>query len=262
MTRSSSALAWPARERWSGQTFWLSSGQRALLSWVLARMAKGHHTFTLDQAARAVGLDRSNVSRGLDRLASLALIGRRSTRGRNGITITWRTSRTAATAAKSARRDWPTANVATSTPFGGYLSREGFARAAREPAVRRGSARRRLSPPRLLYGRCPAGHRVRTARWTLRVDRDESGLHGSWRGWCRRCAQAVAHALELRWEPAPRATWVRAGTVARRIAADAPAPWDRWLEPDRGGVECRAAPAGTEDPTSLPAGRGPSDGGS
>lgn len=249
MTRRA-ALSWPARERWSGQTVWLSGGQRALLSWVLARMAKGHHQFTVDQAARAVGIDRSNVSRGLDRLASLSLIGRRSTRGRNGITTTWRTHRSAALASASARRAWPTTNVATSTPFGGYLSREGFHRAARDPSRRRGSARGRLSPPRLLYGRCPAGHRVRTARWTLRVDRDGAGLRGTWKGWCRRCAEAVAQSLEVRWEPAPRGTWVRAGAVARRIAAEAEAPWDRWLAPPAGGVECRAAPAGTADPTS------------
>lgn len=181
---SSSALSWPKRERWSGQTYWLSSGQRSLLFWLEARMARGHHSFTLDVAAEAVGIDRSTVSRALDRLASLSLIGRRSTRGRLGRTVTWRIGQTRALAERAAAQ--PMRNVATSTPYGGYLSREALAE--RSGGVRSGGeSARRLAPPRLLYARCPAGHRVRLSRWQLRRSPDGSRVDGTWKGWCRRC---------------------------------------------------------------------------
>lgn len=221
--RLSSALVWPYRERWSGDTVWLSVGQRTLLFWIHARHAKGHHTFTLDQAARAVGIDRSNVSRGLDRLASLSLVGRRSSRGRLGITTTWKLHKARALTGRAQRSRWPTGNVATSTPYGGYLSREGYFRAVSDPSVRRGSARR-LAPPRLLYARCPAGHRVRTARWFHRRSPDGLRLSGSWKGWCRRCAAPVVQAVDVTWVPDPEAGWVRAGTVARRVVPPPRAP--------------------------------------
>lgn len=193
---SSSTLSWPKRERWSGQTYWLSSGQRSLLFWLEARMAKGHHTFTLDVAAAAVGIDRSTVSRALDRLASLSLIGRRSTRGRLGRTVTWRIGQTRALAERAARAAQPGRNVATSTPYGGYLSREALAE--RSGAVRSGAgSARRLAPPRLLYARCPAGHRVRLSRWQLRRSPDGSRVDGTWKGWCRRCAAWHAEAISL-----------------------------------------------------------------
>lgn len=207
----SSALRWPKRERWSGQSYWLSSGQRSLLFWIESRMAKGHHTFTLDQAALAVGLDRSNISRGLDRLASLNLLGRKSRPGRGKRTVVWRIGQTRALAD---RARWastnPARNVATSTPFGGYLSREALA-VIGSNAGRGVLSARRLSPPRLLYARCPAGHRVRLARWTLRRWPDGSRIDGSWKGWCRRCAafHSVQMSLELPGDD-------RAGLAERR----------------------------------------------
>ena len=201
MSRSA-ALSWPKRERWSGQTYWLSRGQRSLLFWIESRMAKGHHTFTLDIAAAAVGVDRSTVSRALDRLASLSLIGRRSTRGRFGRTLVWRVGKSRALAERAARSASPerTGNVATSTPFGGYLSREALASAAGDGRRAFGSARR-LAPPRLLYARCPAGHRVRLTRWQLRRSPDGSRVDGTWKGWCRRCAAFHAEQLTIVIEP-------------------------------------------------------------
>lgn len=199
MSRAS-ALVWPKRERWSGVTYWLSSGQRSLLFWIEARIAKGHHEFTIDQAAAAVGLDRSNISRGLDRLASLSLIGRHSRPGRGRRTRVWRIGRTRVLAERA--RPQATGNVATSTPYGGYLSREGLS--VGSGAVRSGrEAARRLAPPRLVYDRCPAGHRVRLARWLARTSPDGSRLDGSWKGWCRRCGapHAVRLSLELRTDP-------------------------------------------------------------
>lgn len=192
------ALSWPKRERWSGQTYWLSRGQRSLLFWIESRMAKGHHTFTLDIAAAAVGVDRSTVSRALDRLASLSLIGRRSTRGRLGRTLVWRVGKSRALAERAARSASPerTGNVATSTPFGGYLSRERLAAVAADGRGGSGSARR-LAPPRLLYARCPAGHRVRLTRWQLRRSPDGSRVDGTWKGWCRRCAGFHAEQLTI-----------------------------------------------------------------
>lgn len=209
---SSSALSWPKRERWSGQTYWLSRGQRSLLFWIEARMAKGHHTFTIDQAADAVGLDRSNVSRGLDRLASLSLIGRRSRRGRGHRTVVWRIGRTRALAERAAGPPSPTGNVATSTPYGGYLSPEALANGS---GGGRGGLRsaRRLTPPRLLYARCPAGHRVRLDRWQLRRSPDGSRVDGTWRGWCRRCGSWTSTQLTLE---APRDD--RASQAERRRA--------------------------------------------
>lgn len=191
------ALSWPKRERWSGQTYWLSRGQRSLLFWIESRMAKGHHTFTLDIAAAAVCVDRSTVSRALDRLASLNLIGRRSTRGRLGRTVVWRIGKARALADR-ARSALPesTGNVATSTPFGGYLSRERLAANAADARNGVGSARR-LSPPRLLYARCPAGHRVRLSRWQLRRSADGSRVDGTWKGWCRRCAAFHSESVSI-----------------------------------------------------------------
>ncbi len=199
---SSSALSWPKRERWTGQTYWLSAGQRSLLFWLEARMARGWHTFTLDDASAAVGVDRSNISRGLDRLASLSLIGRRSRPGRGHRTVVWRIHKNRALAER-ARRAAPDAgrNVATSTPYGGYLSREALASAPGGSGRGSGSARR-LAPPRLLYARCPAGHRVRLARWSVRRFPD-GRADGTWTGWCRRCASwtGTAVTMQLRTDP-------------------------------------------------------------
>jgi DNA-binding MarR family transcriptional regulator len=213
-----SRLIWPARERWTGDTFWLSAGQRALLFYIRAQIAHGRHELTIDELARAAGIDRSNVSRGLDRLASLALIGRRSSRGCMGRTIVWRPSRRRALAERSKRATWrrhqPRANVATSIPFGGYLSRERWRTAASNGDR---EAVRRLTPPRTLYGRCAAGHRARLSRWRWRrwptTDRAElRTFEGLWVGRCRRCGASVQVSDRVTIPSVP-ATWTRAGEL-------------------------------------------------
>lgn len=160
-------------------------------------MSRGWHAFTLDDAAAAVGLDRSSISRGLDRLASLSLIGRRSRPGRGHRTVVWRIGKTRALIERARRASAEhSGNVATSTPFGGYLSREGLAAAG--GTLRRGAgSARRLTPPRLLYARCPAGHRVRLARWNLRRSPDGRRADGTWTGWCRRCAAPTSTSLTM-----------------------------------------------------------------
>lgn len=240
---SAAALSWPKRERWSGTTYWLSRGQRSLLFWCEGRMAKGHHAFTLDQAAAAIGVDRSTVSRALDRLASLSLIGRRSRPGRGHRTVVWRIGRARALAER-ARPPGATGNVATSTPFGGYLSREALI--VGSGGVRSGrDAARRLAPPRLLYARCPAGHRVRLARWLLRASPDGSRLDGTWKGWCRRCRAAVDTALSLTVEPSGR----EAHGLRRRARANAVA--DGRMDP----AAFREAEAADQPPAMDRAGR-------
>lgn len=272
---SSSALSWPKRERWSGQTYWLSRGQRSLLFWIEARMARGHHTFTLDQAAEAVGVDRSTISRALDRLASLSLIGRRSRPGRGKRTVVWRIGRTRALAERARPPAEPTGNVATSTPYGGYLSREGLKAASGDGRRGAGSARR-LAPPRLLYARCPDGHRVRLSRWILRASPDGHRMDGTWRGWCRRCRAWTAEQLTLELPVSGREALAdrrraRANAVAAGLmdpaafraaeAADRGPSWTdgaagpvarRWS----GGVDSRAAPGAG---SSRAAGPGASD---
>lgn len=185
-----STLAWPVRRPYTGDLVYLSAGQRHLLFWVQRR-----HRFSTVEASRVTGLDPSNVSRGLRRLASLALIGHRAYRGRNGFHVVWSIGRSRALTEAAGRLSWPTAKVATSTPFGGYLTRERWERAAR--AGER-DAVRRPSPPRLLYDRCPAGHRVRLARFrTEHPGRDGRTMAGSWTGWCRRCRADVTHSLRV-----------------------------------------------------------------
>lgn len=216
-----SRLIWPARERWTGNQVWLSSGQRALLFYLRGQLAAGRHEFRIDDLARITGLDRSNVSRGLDRLASLSLIGRRSTRGCMGRTIVWNVGRRRAwteaqTAALRFRRPInPRGNVATSNPFGVYLSREGW-----QTAIRNGQDRavRRLTPPRTLYGRCAARHRVRLTRWTFRrTPGDRPGVvrsfEGVWLGKCRRCGERVRLADSVTVPAPSRPGWESAGAV-------------------------------------------------
>lgn len=210
MSGRRSRLIWPARSS-SEQTVWLSSGQRSLLFYLRAEMSHGRHVFSHEQLSRAAGIHPSNVTRGLDRLASLGVIGRRSSRGCLGRTIVWdRRRRAAARRPRSLR-----ANVATSTPFGGYLSREGWHRAVSTGEDR---AVRRLTPPRMLYGRCAAGHRTRLERWTFRRwpggDRTVlRSFEGVWRGFCRRCQERVTLADRIT-VPAPSAVGpVRAGVV-------------------------------------------------
>jgi len=220
---TSAALVWPARERWTGDVAWLSVGQATLLLWCRQRLAHGKHTFTIDEAATATGLNRSNVSRGLDRLSCLSLLGRKSTRGRLGRTLVWAVKKARALAERPGRLRWPHGswhldeNVATSTTYGGFLSREAYQTAAVTGQSRRSV--RRLTPPRRLYDRCPAGHRVRVRSWWHRLSRDARRLDASWRGRCRRCGLDVELRLGLDLPESPPGRWESAGTIARRMGS-------------------------------------------
>lgn len=213
-----SRLIWPVVNP-TGRTVLLSTGQRMLLLYVRGQMKRGRHRFTLAQLARVADLDQSNVSRGLDRLASFHLVGRRSTRGRTGATITWRIR----------SRTWPAARfglkLATTTPIGGYLTPERWRANA---ATGERQAERRLEPPRNLWGRCAAGHRCRLTRWSWTrypgTSRTElRTFEGEWRGGCRRCGDAVRLSLSVTVhanQDGDRAgTWERAGAIAARSTA-------------------------------------------
>lgn len=209
---SRNRLIWPVVNP-AGRTIFLSTGQRTLLMYLRGQMKRGRHRFTLVQLARVADIDTSNVSRGLDRLASFHLVGRRSTRGRTGQTITWRVRPRTTSALRFTR------NVATTTAFAGYLSAERWKASA---ANGERQAVRRLTPPRLLYGRCAAGHRCRLDRWTwLRSPGSVRGelrtFSGEWRGHCRRCSAPVRLELTVTVKDGPgRDGWERAGDVARR----------------------------------------------
>lgn len=215
---------WPARAPWTNDTVWLTTGRRALLFYLRGQLAHGRHEFRLAHLAEVSGIDRSNVQRALDQFAWLGLIGRRSTRGRNGRTMVWNIGRRRAWAeaqvrALRYRRPVTSAkNVATSTPFGGYLSRERW-----RAAVGAGEDRavRRLTPPRTLYGRCAAGHRARLTRWTFRRWPGANqtivrAFEGVWRGQCRRCGEHVrlADRIEV---PATRRRWAQVGELIEEM---------------------------------------------
>lgn len=175
-------LIWPVTNR-HGEQFYLSTGQRQLLMYVRSQARHGRHVFTIDRLAEIAGIDRSNVQRGLDRLAQLELIGRRSTRGALGRTIVW-VPRPHSRGPRCFR-----ANVATTYRYAGYLTPERWRAEMREGRDR---AVRRLSPPRVLYGRCAAGHRVRLlAHHLARIPSTDPtvarSLEGRWSGRCRRC---------------------------------------------------------------------------
>lgn len=215
-TARSSRLIWPVVNP-TGRTVMLSTGQRTLLLYLRGQMKRGRHRFTLLQLSRAASIDVSNVSRGLDRLASFHLVGRRSTRGRNGQTITWRV-RSRLRAVTNLR-----GKLATSIPYGRYLSAERFRASA---AAGDREAVRRLAPPRMLWGRCAAGHRCRLTRWTwTRWDPRQRGelrtFAGEWRGDCRRCGAPVQLQLQVTVSEGPgRGGWERAGDVARRLHSE------------------------------------------
>lgn len=241
--RLSSALSWPVTNL-AGETFYLSTGQRTLLFWIHAQMAYGRHTFTLDEASRAVGIDRSNVQRALDRFASWSLVRRRSTRGRLGITSVFPIKHAAAQRARlegdpgrgfAPRSAWPTrrgrlvGNVATTTPFGGYISRARLATAGWQPGGRPptpaggtgavgGERTRRYGPPRRLYVRCAAGcpRMVRLGRW--HQARHAGRLSGRWSGSCRRCRERTDLTLSVELAPGG---WVRVDETARRLGLEA-----------------------------------------
>lgn len=184
-----SRLIFPIENR-HGRTVYLSSGQRSLLFYLRSRMRYGRRVFKTAQLAEVAGIDQSNVSRALDRLSQHRVIGHRATRGCLGQTIVFPLKRRVSGSFR--------ANVATSSSFGGYLSRD---RWRTEVAAGSDRAVRRLTPPRTLYGRCAAGHRTRLSRLTFRrwPSSDPAivrSFEGVWSGTCGRCGVAVQDAIE------------------------------------------------------------------
>lgn len=195
--RRSRALAVPVK-RLDGSLVWLSPGQFALLVYVRGRMRHGRGRLTLAQAGDALDAYPGSLSRRLDRLAQLGLVGRRSRVGRGNGTTVW--------PPRIGPRWWsPVANVATSTAtrslyVRSWLSRDYYQRSGGSPpagaAPPRGALpppvagqRPRRRPPRVLYQPCPRGHRVRLARWRFLI-RDRQ-LQGVYDGWCEPCGIAL-----------------------------------------------------------------------
>lgn len=210
-----SRLIWPVTNR-HGDRFYLSTGQRQLLTFVKAQARFGRHSHTIDKLAEVAGIDRSNVSRGLDRLAQLELVGRRSTRGPLGRTIVW-LLRSHPRGSRCFR-----ANVATTYHYVGYLTRTRWV-----DNVRRGEDRavRRLTPPRVLYGRCAAGHSVLLIGHRLASIRSTDPtiarvLEGAWSGKCRRDAEVVTVSDRVSVPARPGSRWERVGEFMVKRGVD------------------------------------------
>lgn len=219
--RPDNALRWPVAT--PAGTRYLSSGQRATLTLVRLRLRRG--PATLDELARLTGTgSRGRLWQRLDRLRSLGLIGfRAASPGRIRATPCERHGATPDRCRHSpgrghgrllvwipraARRLGPRPrwrNDSVSTPFGGFLTREGLAAATTRGGGPPGSGGRgalagpRRGPPRVLYGRCPAGHRCRLGRRSLTGS--ELALVAAFRGSCRRCGRRVAELVTIRWQP-------------------------------------------------------------
>lgn len=205
---ASSRLVWPVASPWALRargrpTAYLSSRQRALLWYVTATLKRGDRT--LAELATGVGVtSRGQISRELRRLRQLELIGYQTRRGRHGRHRLWLPMPVRRLRAGLAGTRLPRGNDSTSTPFGGFISRQGL-----EQALRRGSAppvtggngardgpRRGQDPPRVLYSRCPAGHKLRTGRRSWRAA--PGSFHGTWEGYCQRCGgRRVIERLDL-----------------------------------------------------------------
>jgi hypothetical protein len=216
---SSSALRWETKA--PGARVYLSTGQRATLTIVRALAARGS-TFTTRQMAiwtdawttSADGIRTPNgglVDNRLARLRQLGLIGYAAVRGRRGHVRAWvgpdLRAGVATLAFRRADAHRHAGNDSTS-PYGGFLTWARWAESSSKRRERRqppGSAgRRRLTgphrgrPPRVVWERCPGGHRIAIGRTSLR--RDLAGRIGAdYLGHCRRCRSDVRirHELEI-----------------------------------------------------------------
>ncbi len=205
--RSSSTLLAPVTHPFTGRVYWLSIGQFLTYAWLRRRMRHERGETTLERIAADLATSPGRISRRLDRLAAWGLIGRHSTRGRFGRTRFWPPRARRAALPRPA----PGANVSPSTPFGGFLTREGLTAAWQRRRARRlpprppggGPSRAGARPPHLLYERCPLeGGSVRLERWqaTLLAARHEAGprrLRGHWGGACRRCGALLVGIVDV-----------------------------------------------------------------
>lgn len=241
--RLSGARTWPVRAPYADGWWYLSSAQFALTVWVRGRIAHHRTTFTLEQASTALGVDRSTALRGLRRLRMLGLVGVRSTRGRHGCHVVWPLSQAAAQREDRKRRahglvpTLGTGNVAPSTPFGGFCTREGLLAgwrrfgSGRHPpspsAEGGGGARRTGQLPRHLYAACPsdgARRLVTLTRWHVR--RAAGTVWARWVGRCRRCDRLID--AEVNLEIPTDEGWIQAHEAALRTEAIAKLrAWDQ-----------------------------------
>lgn len=214
---SSSALRWETKA--PGARVYLSTGQRATLTIVRALAAR-ESTFTTRQMAiwtdawttSADGIRRPNgglVDNRLARLRQLGLIGYATVRGRRGHVRAWvgpdlrAGVGTLAFRRADARRH---AGNDSTSPYGGFLTWDRWAESSSKRRQRRqppGSAgRSRLTgphrgrPPRVVWERCPAGHRIAIGR-TSRRGEASGRIEADYRGRCRRCRQDVRIHHEL-----------------------------------------------------------------
>jgi hypothetical protein len=210
----SPTLRWPVSSpwalRWRGSpTAYLSTQQRVLLLYLARTTKRGDRT--LEEIGRVLGItSRGQVSRELRRLRHLELIGYRAWRGSRGRHRIW-LGRGAARLRRAAReRAQHGANDSLSTPFGGFISRQGLEAAARRSgspllagrAAARDGPRRGGDPPRQLYATCPAGHSTRLGRRSWTRAPGVGTLRAVWTGICRRCdGRPVQETLELEVRP-------------------------------------------------------------
>lgn len=225
---NSSALRWYATTP-DGRRVALSGAQLATLWYARARIARSRGPFTLRTAAAALATDPGSVRHRLRRLRALGLLGYRAVRGRHGRALVWLPR------PESIRRNrlaWARrfGNVATSTPFGGYISARELT--ARLPGyVER---RRRLSPSRIRWapdsaGALPrwVGERCRCGR-PCRAERrasmdDGARLRARYGSACPSCGELVAVTVDVelgaafRRPPYP----VRSAAVPRLVSVGA-----------------------------------------
>lgn len=214
---TSPALRWEVRRR--GDRRYLSSGQSALLLVARHLVARGRGVVTLDELARLSGsyytrgddgLEVPNRGRTSDRLArlrSLGLVGYQGARGRTGRIRLWIPSGGRPGVSTRAYRSRTIGGVNDSaSPPGGYLSRERGVETAWRRARGGGppgspgrsgltGPRRGRRPPRILYAKCPAGHRARIGLAAWKATR--SALRAEWSGRCNRCRRMIRESVDL-----------------------------------------------------------------
>lgn len=212
----SGAWRWPVSSPWQAGDWgngtgiaYLSAWQRALLLYLSRSTKKGPRT--LEEMAKVLGItSRGQVSRELRRLRQLELIGYKTRRGAHGFHRLWLNR--AAARLRAIRAAHRRGNDSPSATFGGFLSRDGLEKAERDrrrPPSRAGAAardgpRRGHRPPRLLWARCPVGHRTILGRRSSESAPDGQLLRAVFTGICRRChGRPVSEIFEMAFVPVP-----------------------------------------------------------
>ncbi len=237
MTGRSNALRWSVNAP-RGPVY--LTGLQWSLWWLLSRPRRSwsHGDLTLTKLSTLTGSSRGRCWHALSRLRSLELVSwrawpampldperrpRRYSPGCRGRLLVWIPK-----AARDARLAGPpggprrTPIDSVSGPFGTYLAREGLEAAWRRRKSGAGArpsrpsawpdypgdadtARRpRRGPPRVLYARCPSGHRLRAGRrsW-IEGPSWAPSLSARFEGRCRLCAADVVELVTVTLPPPP-----------------------------------------------------------